>query len=149
MPNRDEFPICPDCGVALEPYGTRLGCDRCGGTLVTEVELVEMMHALDGETTSRTLAWPTTRHPSRRKCPRCAAMMSGARMEGVAVERCDLHGIWFDHGELAKVVAPHVDPATFDREMAARRAVADQMQYGSLGVVIRDIYRAIGARLKR
>lgn len=34
------------------------------------------------------------------RCPVCAKTMAPVVLEGVAVERCDGHGVWFDEGEL-------------------------------------------------
>ena len=145
MPNRDEFATCPDCAVALQAYGRRFGCDQCGGTLVSGAELLELLSAFDTKQT-RTLEWPRVDHPSRRRCPCCEAMMVGGRMEGVPIERCVEHGVWFDHGELAKVIAPEADAEAFARDYQERQAQADYWQYGRIGVVIRDIYRAVKAR---
>ncbi len=148
MPNRDEFPTCPDCAVALQPYGSRLGCDRCGGTLVTEAELSELLSSFDPKH-PRTLAWAKVERASRRQCPRCEAIMMGAHMEEIAVEHCVEHGVWFDTGELARVLAPDADPVKFAQENAERRNAADRLEYSPLSLVIRGVYRAIRARLGR
>jgi Zn-finger nucleic acid-binding protein len=148
MPNRDAFPTCPDCAVALQTYGTRLGCDTCGGTLVTVAELLELLNSFDSKH-PRSLDWPEIERPSRRRCPCCEAIMIGVRMESVPVERCAAHGIWFDRGELAKVLAPDADADEFARENQLRQDRADQMEYGSLGLLLREIYRAVRARMQR
>ena len=75
--------------------------------------------------------------------------MIGARMEDVSVERCLEHGVWFDHGELAKVLAPNADADAFALENQLRQDAADWFEYGSLRMLLRDVYRAVRARLKR
>jgi Zn-finger nucleic acid-binding protein len=143
---RDEFATCPDCNVALQPHGSRLACDQCHGTLVTEGELVELLCSFDPKH-GRTIAWPATERTSGRRCPRCTTMMVGVRMEGVAVERCPAHGVWFDYGELARVLAPDADADAFAADYQLRQAAADRFEYGALGVGLRDIYRAIRDRV--
>lgn len=138
MPDRDTFATCPVCDIALQPQGARFVCDRCGGVLVGESELLELMRELDA---NRALEWPASAPPTNRRCPRCAAMMTGVRMEGVRVERCVAHGVWFDCGELAMVLAPDADAEEFAREYERRQRAADRFEYGDWGLLIRDIYR--------
>jgi Zn-finger nucleic acid-binding protein len=139
---RDDFATCPDCDVALDPYGTRLTCARCHGTLVSEAELVELLRTFDADH-PRAIRWPVVERRSDRRCPRCPAMMDGMRMEGIVVERCPAHGVWFDHGELARVLAPDADEEEFAREYQRRQSAADQFELGTFGVAARDIYRGM------
>jgi hypothetical protein len=39
-----------------------------------------------------------------KRCPICAKKMSTDSLSGIVVDRCTLHGIWFDNGELESVV---------------------------------------------
>ena len=140
---RDGFPVCPACNVALDRAGNRLTCERCGGVLVAEAELLELLRELDGR---RDLAWPQSQPVTRRRCPCCAAMMTGVLMEGVKVEHCLAHGVWFDRGELATVLAPDADADAFARDYQARQAAADRFEYGDVGVWLRDLYRRFKKR---
>ena len=40
----------------------------------------------------------------KRECPVCALAMSVEASDGVTIDRCADHGIWFDGGELAAVL---------------------------------------------
>jgi Zn-finger nucleic acid-binding protein len=140
MPDRDAFAMCPDCDIALQTYGARLACDRCGGVLVGEAELRALLRELDPR---RDIAWPASAPATSRRCPCCAAMMTGVRMEGVPVEHCVAHGVWFDRGELAKVLAPDADADAFHREWLARQGSAARFESADLGLWqwLRDRYR--------
>ena len=39
--------------------------------------------------------------PGTRTCPVCASPLAGSLVEGVAVDRCQAHGVWFAPGQLA------------------------------------------------
>lgn len=40
----------------------------------------------------------------RRPCPRCDVAMIPCTLAAIPIDRCDAHGLWFDHDELARVL---------------------------------------------
>jgi Zn-finger nucleic acid-binding protein len=108
--------VCPDCKVALSAFkseaGTLFDCPRCGGQLVEHSALRAMLAQLEirGEAalgaSPRASAVPG---PVRYlPCPVCGASMNRknfGRLSGVIVDVCRTDGIWFDAGELARVMA--------------------------------------------
>lgn len=128
MTFRDEQPRCPVCADrALGPqpgHETRLRCDGCKGLLVPIAEVEEMIGQLEQK------PWSFDEHAradasSVRTCPRCAAAMQPYLLFTVSIDRCALHGIWFDGTELAMVLeaASGVDPHLID----------DGPQYSEMG----------------
>jgi Zn-finger nucleic acid-binding protein len=113
--NRDEAATCPTCEGhrALDPYGentTRLVCDGCKGVFIALPELERLVaeakkHAPTDivEATPLVLAATKKDEPLRR-CPRCVTMMTKHDLHGIVVDRCEAHGLWFDHEELAQVL---------------------------------------------
>ena len=68
------------------------------------------------------------REPSSRECPVCHKRMVVERQNGVAVDVCADHGVWFDLGEL---------PTLLDRVRAGEKvgratALADARQEGKI-----------------
>jgi Zn-finger nucleic acid-binding protein len=111
VPGRDEFPTCPRCKTALDAGRTRLICKQCEGALVTEPEVSQLIADIVGNVVS-TMGWagkvaepqPLALEPREGGaglvCPRCTAAMTAHKLYGIAVDRCDEHGIWFDKSEL-------------------------------------------------
>jgi len=87
-------------------------CDPCGGLMVTQQMMDRIVSLRDAPTNLR-LALPE--RPAAReatvryiKCPRCDVLMNRrafGRISGVVVDLCRDHGVWFDSGELAQVLA--------------------------------------------
>lgn len=114
-PARPSYP-CPRCEAGLagtELAGVRVDrCDRCAGTFVTTdsmrevVERGEVLDELRALLPRDDNAW-AERGRVYVKCPVCETLMnrrqyaSGAR---VVIDWCKHHGIWFDAGELARVL---------------------------------------------
>jgi Zn-finger nucleic acid-binding protein len=114
-PGRPRLP-CPRCDAGLsttELAGVRIEqCDRCAGTFVvtdTMREIIEQAATVD-ELRALLPREPTPWADGGRvyvKCPVCATLMnrrqyaSGAR---VVIDWCRHHGVWFDGGELARVL---------------------------------------------
>jgi Zn-finger nucleic acid-binding protein len=88
---------CPFCGRAF-----RRRC-ACGGAWLDEAELAGLLAELD-------VPWQP-RDGAPRPCPECAAPMGMVALEGIALDRCDRHGVWFDPSELVLVLqhAEHAD----------------------------------------
>lgn len=108
---------CPSCAGEVDfvaiPAGARgvvRECPRCTGQFVDHETLRSLFEerAVLGTATPRTPA-PTQLGPVRYlPCPVCHARMNRknfAERSGVIVDVCKLHGIWFDHGELPRVLA--------------------------------------------
>jgi Zn-finger nucleic acid-binding protein len=115
--------------------------------LASEAILDEMLAMLDSAADPldrRTLAdWPITDELSTRRCPACPERMRVATMERVAVERCAAHGVWFDRGELERVLTPEVSAQSFANDYDLRQGIADSLEIGSLGMLVRLVYRKI------
>jgi Zn-finger nucleic acid-binding protein len=107
--------ICPRCSVPMQGLKvgdfSLIGCKKCGGTFVPH-EVFEMMQ----ERSDRVI-FPTD-FPRRGelepeamvryvRCPVCKNMMNRtnfARISGVILDTCRGHGIWFDPGEMQKIM---------------------------------------------
>jgi Zn-finger nucleic acid-binding protein len=37
-------------------------------------------------------------------CPACHTAMRAWNVRGIVIDRCDVHGVWFDHAELDRVI---------------------------------------------
>lgn len=107
MPLRDGFPTCPVCTAALDPDpdDRKLTCRRCTGGFVTEAEvsrvLAELLH--HGEPAPLPLE-PATETAPVRTCPRCTSAMTKHALHGIEIDRCEVHGIWFDADEMQRVL---------------------------------------------
>ena len=104
--------VCPNCGRELRPDSDRLRCDGCGGTMLSYMDVREVL-AIPKE---GRLVWVDGK-PGRRKCPRCAAPMlvtcirltSTKVLSDLTLDRCDADGVWFDRNELSRLMsAPRV-----------------------------------------
>lgn len=88
----------PSCGGrALRYEVSRWLCDGCGGAFVEGAAL----EALAAEMTNG--PWelpPPAGAPGGRRCPACALPLTVEELEGVTVDRCAAHGVWFDPEEL-------------------------------------------------
>ncbi len=107
--------LCPRCGVPLrgEKLGefSLMGCDRCGGVFVPH-ETFEMMQekrdaaiiAMSGQHRNEVTSDEKVAYV---RCPVCRKLVNRvnfARISGVLVDVCREHGIWFDAGEIEKVM---------------------------------------------
>jgi Zn-finger nucleic acid-binding protein len=108
---------CPGCRsrmFAARCGGVRIdGCDGCGGAWVQAAELAKVQHRatamaaiLAGLTGAAENATATVLEGTR-LCPDCAVVLAVVPMwvlagfDGERVERCKLHGTFFDRNELA------------------------------------------------
>jgi Zn-finger nucleic acid-binding protein len=110
--------ICPTCGpshtlsVVTAGSGVLHDCGRCGGQLVPHMPLREMLESREwvGEfalqAAARTPLVDVRVHYVA--CPVCSALMARqnfGRKSHVIVDVCRKHGVWFDAGELPRVLA--------------------------------------------
>ena len=91
---------CATCSSPLTSTGKTFRC-TCGGTWVPEAAFVEMVAVMrEGRVI---IPWQE-RAGDERPCPQCHARMTPCALRGVALDRCDPHGIWFDDAELQRVL---------------------------------------------
>jgi Zn-finger nucleic acid-binding protein len=82
----------------LQARGERWPCASCDGAFVENPALEQMM----GEMRKAPWELPEAAgEAGARACPACAEAMVVQHLEGVEVDRCAAHGVWFDAGELA------------------------------------------------
>jgi Zn-finger nucleic acid-binding protein len=124
------------CKKQLEAYrdgpGAIFDCGLCGGQFVEHALLRQMVEhrahaAPDVGPTPRSLWRPETR-TGYIPCPTCAALMNRKNyggVSGVIVDICKRHGVWFDLGELPRVLA-FVDAGGLER--AKQRAEEEAAQ---------------------
>jgi Zn-finger nucleic acid-binding protein len=108
---------CPRCNKALKALAidhiSLRECDHCGGVW-SEAETFEKI-CLEREEQSATLAFFGSRplpEPGKTPiryvaCPECKLLMNRsnfARSSGVIIDLCKDHGVWFDAGELPKII---------------------------------------------
>ena len=107
---RDEYERCPRRQTELVDAGSARGCTACEGMWVTEAVLREMAVEMKVPPTPVALDFELdSRKPIA--CPSCAAAMVAVRLNRVAIDRCDGHGVWFDRGELAAVLLAYAPPS--------------------------------------
>ncbi len=99
---------CPACADRdLVFVGDRWACEGCRGVFV-QTAAVE---ALVGDMIGAVWQMPApVGTPGTRTCPICAQALATETLEGVTVDRCAGHGVWFDPAEL-EAVLQHADAA--------------------------------------
>lgn len=96
---REHRLACPVCTTTeLRFYGDRYACEQCDGTFVQNAAFVAM--AMDISKDYFELP-PAAGEPGPRACPVCMHPMHVEDVEQVPIDRCAMHGIWFDANELA------------------------------------------------
>ncbi len=113
---------CPRCEEVLEEnFPGGLICPRCAGSWISQV----VLDAAFGDP-----LWPNGAAMWWRRsldCPECASggkqvVMDAIEAHGVIVDRCAGHGMWFDGGELERVIDVAGDPyAVLCQHMALSR----------------------------
>jgi Zn-finger nucleic acid-binding protein len=107
---------CPHCKEPFSAFRSEHGalhdCSLCGGQFVEHallVELLERREVYGAAPRSERHAPPPANEPVRYvPCPSCGAMMNRKNFggtSGVIVDVCRKHGVWFDAGELPRVLA--------------------------------------------
>jgi ribosomal protein S27AE len=96
--HRDRRLGCPSCrGTALAYLGDRWACATCAGSFVENAALSAMIVEMAQKPWELPAVSGT---PGDRACPICQAAMVFEVFEGVPVDRCGVHGVWFDDTEL-------------------------------------------------
>jgi Zn-finger nucleic acid-binding protein/ribosomal protein L32 len=109
---------CPECQQPLS--AVKVGsvildeCRRCGGLWVDSAAFERICAESEEQTVvlqTRFAAPETPLDPHRRQgywpCPECRRLMNRqnfARVSGVVVDVCRGHGVWFNEGELRRIV---------------------------------------------
>lgn len=108
---------CPRCAVLLKDLQidkiSLRECDRCDGVW-SDAETFEKI-CLDHDERSAALTYFGSREQATQSkdpiryvpCPQCKQLMNRsnfAHSSGVVVDLCKEHGVWFDAGELPKIV---------------------------------------------
>jgi Zn-finger nucleic acid-binding protein len=140
VPYRDaDMFQCPACGEAMRAYIERLCCDACTGIFIG---LEDLTAALDDHALGMgTIAFRDAAVGAR-GCPRCRAPMTtchlvavfgeGSALPAPELDRCAKHGVWFDVGELAKVLeaARHATEPDGVAGAAFARAIVELWESG-------------------
>ena len=107
---------CPDCSLPLKSFsaggGTLFSCERCGGQLVSHEllrALLEERQVLGNAVPSATVprSNPLLKPVRYRPCPQCAQLMNRKNFgstSGIVIEVGTIHGLFFDGGELLRVL---------------------------------------------
>jgi uncharacterized protein len=106
-----DCPRCLDPMIVLELKSVEVDyCPECGGVWLDEGELEVLLgNAKEKESVLQSLRTMEGRQEEQGKCPVCAKKMEkvqcGSEGKTVVVDRCpQLHGLWFDKGELDDVL---------------------------------------------
>src|SRR5439155_19200657 len=95
--------------IACQREMTTTRC-ACGAAWLADDQLLDMAQDMKGALVE--LPWQA-REGEPRRCPQCTADMVTVSLDGVALDRCEGHGIWFDAQELEDVLqlaTPFPDP---------------------------------------
>ena len=127
---------CPDCKLPFQLFqggpGALHDCERCGGQFVDHALLKDLLE--QREVYGKFAPRPPPRHnplatPLRYiPCPLCGEIMlrkNFGRSSGVIVDVCSRHGMWFDRGELPRVLE-FVEAGGL--ELARRRQLDEQRE---------------------
>lgn len=136
---------CPRCRESSLDQRLIQHCGQCGGQWISEEVLQERvgrMQVPEATQEPRSLAWresPRARLP----CASCAEPMQALLLFDVPVDRCTVHGVWFDRDELSMVLlrASRHDPATVALIAAENRSVigpTDALELAAVAVEVAD-----------
>jgi Zn-finger nucleic acid-binding protein len=106
---------CPACRRAFSGFAGSAGqlseCTACGGQFVEHAllkELLERREVLRGVVDKPRRANPLGQAVRYLPCPACGSVMNRKNFgesSGIVVDVCTAHGVWFDAGELPRVLA--------------------------------------------
>ena len=160
--------VCPRCKVQLF-YGTKRGVTvhasgACGGAFLDAKQVGVLYEASEASGVAAELgemaSVAATHRPALRDriaCPICAREMNRERTNGLTIDRCVEHGIWFDAGELRRAVRDRsfVDELTYaspgELSPCAKRVVQEREIHGDdeVGVLLLQIVAdVVGAAIE-
>ena len=89
--------FCPRCDAPLSPEGGGAwSCEACNRGFVVETVLIGRVESLAGHR-----VWVDAASGKGDRCPDCAVPMTAGTLDGVVIERCVAHGVWFDRDALS------------------------------------------------
>lgn len=100
-------PHCSDVLITLEFDGFEIDrCFRCRGIWLDSGELEFLLGAETGNRYLKTMKTAITSEKDK-KCPICSVKMTKMTigLKDIIFDRCGSHGIWFDRGELEKILS--------------------------------------------
>jgi Zn-finger nucleic acid-binding protein len=104
--------LCPHCKIELRtvtPNGA-LSCSSCDGGFCSRSTLAALLRQVEISPPAGTYARPSSSvaGPIRYvSCPVCSELMlrrNFGETSGVVVDVCSSHGVWFDRGELGRIL---------------------------------------------
>ena len=126
---------CPNCKLPFDAYcggpGMLHDCNRCGGQFVEHAllrDLLERQQVYGGSAPRRAELRLGSEPVRYVPCPQCQQHMNRRNFggnSGVVVDVCQRHGIWFDTGELPRVLA-FVEQGGLVRAKQREREEADR-----------------------
>jgi len=102
MSTSDES-LCPVCDLTLQAGGMQR-CLQCDGLWIGEQRLSELIQDVHGGIELAELHFDPREATEPRVCVVCRKEMDHVLFEGVPVERCVGHGVWFDGTELQQAL---------------------------------------------
>jgi Zn-finger nucleic acid-binding protein len=93
---------CPIDKTELVEAGRTFKCEKCDGAWILENVLLAMLE--QSASTLVSLPWKTRPVDQIRPCAVCLGEMQTVSLGTVALDRCELHGVWFDAHELADIL---------------------------------------------
>ncbi|HEY9162409.1 MAG TPA: zf-TFIIB domain-containing protein [Desulfomonilia bacterium] len=99
-------PCCSNVLITLEFEGFELDrCFECRGIWLDSGELEFLLGAETGNEYVKTMKTAVTSEKGK-KCPICSVKMAKMTIgfKNIIFDRCSSHGIWFDRGELEKIL---------------------------------------------
>jgi Zn-finger nucleic acid-binding protein len=140
---------CPDCKQRFQAFAGRPGvlhdCNHCGGQFVEHALLEDLLREREryGQAPRRPPRQNPLENPVRYvPCPTCGEIMNRknfGRSSGVIVDVCRLHGVWFDRGELPRVLA-FVEAGGLD---ALKRREAEELAQSQRADRLRQFERSV------
>lgn len=117
-------PVCPRCTTTSmhrsHAHGVWvLACSTCHGLWLDRDACSSLSLALTREHAH------AEAHVFDAPCPMCRQAMERITVREIALERCEAHGVWFDHQELDHIVHAHAQTAASPRPTASRRGGMD------------------------
>jgi Zn-finger nucleic acid-binding protein len=93
---------CPRCSTSLTTIGSLRVCLSCRGVWLTEAEISgRLRERCPGDSGAlEFVEGDGTALP----CPACSEPMAACYLEGVPLDRCVAHGVWFDVEELERTL---------------------------------------------
>jgi uncharacterized protein len=128
---------CPHCTshlVTLEFADIEVDyCFKCRGIWLDKGEVEHLIRIAGGNDHLLKIATSASTRERKRKCPVCRKPMDKelvGEVETVLLDRCGKHGMWYDAGELKKIIAfsctgGHLSPLTrlLDAMFSTQRGV--------------------------